>query len=128
MPAPETSDRRQSAVLREVNGVNGYGDHTFADPVELKVRWVSGRRESRRPDGSPVMLEATAIVDRKILIGSLLCLSELEELPPGTSFTFEDLDWLEVVNYNEASDVKNRFTVRQVGLARYKDLLPPVSE
>lgn len=125
MPALETLDRTQPAVLWPARGVNDQGEILVADPVSLMVRWVQKRRETQDSSGNPVALDATAVVDRQIEIGSLMWLGHLKDLPPGTSFTGDDaIELMQVQSYNFALDLKGRFTRHSVGLMRYRQALP----
>lgn len=123
MPAPETSDRWQKALLWAKLRNDGHGDPVRDEAIELSVRWVNSRRDVNDGTGNRISLEAEALVDRKVRIGSLMWLGTLDEWP-GTGIGINDEELMVVVSYEEATDVKGRIACRIVGLAKYRDALP----
>lgn len=124
MPALETHDRYQDAVLWVRTGQDFHGRPLLADPIDLKVRWVPTKREVQDAHGNTIAIDAVAVVDRNIVVGSLMWLGRIEELP-GTEPGAIPTDVMYVVTAPETSDLKNRFVRRTVNLARYSDSLPP---
>lgn len=120
MPSPEKTDLRQKAVLWVPNGVNKYGEKTFADPIEISVRWNTQRRATLDGKGNTVMLDATAVVDRVIAIGSEMWLGELEDWY-GTGSVSGDDELMYVKTYNETPDLRNREKMQTVGLMKAKE-------
>lgn len=123
MPAPETSNRYQHAVLWERTGADRYGEPTRGEPVELRVRWVQKRGEVTDAQGNRTPLDAAVVVDRQIPVGSLLWLGTLDSWQ-GTGSVGADSELHEVVTYSETPDVKGRVALRSVGLKRFRDALP----
>lgn len=123
MPPLESMDRYQDAVLWPAAGEDRYGETLVGDPVAVKVRWHWTRRTMRGPDGKPITVDAVAVVDRAVEIGSLMWLGRLGDLPPGTDWREETAEALEVVAFEETTDLKGRptNTYREVGLGRTKD-------
>jgi hypothetical protein len=123
VPPLEAMDRYQDAVLWPAAGEDRYGEALVGDPVPLKVRWHTARRTMRGPDGDPVSVDATAVVDRAVEVGSLMWLGSVGDLPPGTDWREEIAEAMTVVAYEETVDLKGRtrHTYRDVGLARTKD-------
>ncbi len=79
MPHQELGYRRQKAVLWPFDGTSydNYGQPKIGEPVQLRVRWVTARREVKDAQGNNVALDATAIVDRKITVGSTMALGDI---------------------------------------------------
>ena len=119
MPPQEESHRLQKAVLWAKAGTDDYGQHTVGDPVEIDVRWNARRRETADPKGNPLVLDADAVVDRVIAVGSRMWLGELADWL-GTGSGADDEEIMEVMTYSETPDVKNRFSTRTVGLAHFR--------
>src|SRR6185369_15981726 len=124
MPALEKKDRYQKAVLwNAVDGdaaVDRYGEVNVADPVEILVRWVWTETQMTNSQGDPVSVDATAVVDRDIYLGSRMWLGALADWY-GTGSAFGDDFVMEVRVSKYGTDLKNRFERRTVGLVFYKD-------
>lgn len=123
MPAPETSHRFQPAVLWPVIGFDSYGQFTVGPPEEIRVRWTNSRQETLDPKGNVIALDATAVVDMEIGVGSKMWLGELSAWY-GTGSGVQQDGLMEVKTISIAPDVKNRFVMRTLGLMLYKDDLP----
>jgi hypothetical protein len=121
MPAFETMDRHQTAVLWTTSRGDYSGPVRDAG-VELKVRWVWGQRFLRKPSGEDVQVDATVVVDRDVKEGSLMYLGTLPYWA-GTG-SADDPVLMEVVVVNEASDLKNRFVRRTLGLSYFGGTAP----
>jgi hypothetical protein len=129
MPPPETFERHDYAVYWRATGIDRFGEFTFDDPIEIKVRWELGRKEMQSPSHTPISVDGTVVTTIYMPIGSLLWRGRLDDVPSGTGsgLPFEDLeDELMSVNgpWQEAEDVKGRFTRRETGLKFYKNTLP----
>jgi hypothetical protein len=122
MPQPELANRTQRAVLWPMLGYDAYGQATVGPPVEILVRWDTKRRETLDREGNSIALDATAVVDRRIDIGSRMWLGPISEWL-GTGSLEEDTHSgvMEVRSYSETPDIKGRFTFRVVGLMRLHD-------
>lgn len=123
MPDPETDDRYQAAVLWAKTGVDRHGEVTVAEPEQLLVRWQTGQAEALAPDGTPIALDAKVVLDRRVGIGSLLLLGELDDWY-GTGSVGDDVELMQVATYSEVPDLKNRVARRTVGLVKYRGALP----
>ncbi len=129
MPAQELSHRFQDAVLWPRAGYDNYGQATVHGAVDLVaaegtgVRWVTTNAEALDPQGNTITLDAKAIVDRRIDIGSLMFLGAYDELC-GTGEGNEGL--MQVKTYQEAQDVKGRVVAKEVGLMRFRDSFPTI--
>ncbi len=123
MPSPESSDRKQKAVLWAATAATGFGDyggHKVSDPIEIKVRWEERKRESVDANGNTIAVDATVVVDRVIGVGSIVWLGKKVDVasPP--------VNLKQVVAYQEVPDVKGRKIRRTVLLTRYSDELPTI--
>ena len=123
MPPIERRDRFQLAALWPTNGVDNYGQPTFAGPTEIRVRWNDKRRESVDALGNVIAVDATAVVNEVIQPGSLMRLGPLEDWY-GTGSNDAESGLMSVVTYDETPDLKARNVRREVGLVRYKNLPP----
>lgn len=125
VPPLEQMDLVDKAVLWLVEGVDRYNEPLIGDPEEIDVRWVWGRTQALSPTGMPIGIDAQAVSDRPIPVGSLMQLIELKHLPPGTGTNDEDLhDRMEVVTTKEGKDLKGRHTRYELGLVWFKSTLP----
>ena len=120
MPAIESADRKQKAVLWAATGVDDYGEHKVSAAVEIRVRWEEKRREGVNPNGNTIAVEATVVVDRVIAIGSIMWLGKKADLadPP--------VNLKQVMGRGEIPDTKGRKTRRTVLLVRHSNELPTV--
>ena len=107
MPAIETLDRYQKAVYWERTGYDTYGQPTVAEPVEISVRWETGKREVDDGKGGTISFDAEAVVDRTIPIGSRMWFGELSDWV-GTGSAGGDDDVHIVVIAPEIKDIKGR--------------------
>jgi hypothetical protein len=127
MPPLETKDRKQDAVLLPALLVNGYpranrkGEILLGAPTAIKVRWCWEKKESMNAKGEPVTIEAHAVVDRLVVVGSIMWLGKLANYV-GTGG--DAVEFMQVVDYQQATDIKNRDTRRLVQLMRYRGVLP----
>lgn len=125
MPSIEVIHLHQKAVLWSATEVfNDYGEMQVGLPVEISVRWITGRAEGRDPKGFKVALDARVITNRRVDIGSQMWLGELADwYGTGSGSAGDDDELMEVVTYNETPDLKNRHFRREVGLKRFRDTL-----
>jgi hypothetical protein len=127
MPQVEVASLIQRAVLWPVQGYDEYGQFVVSDaPCEIKIRWVENRSNTLDKDGNAVGVDATADVDRRIEIGSILWLGKLKDWPVNTKpqNAINPYKLMEVKTYNESPDLKGRNFKRGVGMIRYRDTLP----
>jgi hypothetical protein len=125
VPPPERAKLTQKAIVWLAEGTDRYGDPKVSDtPIEIRVRWITGRMESLDANGNVMALEATAIVKREIPVGSRMWLGSLAEFM-GTGSAGADTEIMEVKIYNEVPDEKGRNRTRSVGMMRFHDEKPP---
>lgn len=123
MPAFETMDLEQVAVLWGKSGTDDYGQPTTATAIEIPVRWLTKRDEVVDAQGNTIALDATVVVERQIAVGSLMALGNLSYWV-GTGSAGDESEVMEVVTYEETPDLKGREIRRSVGLKRFRDALP----
>jgi len=119
MPNPEVSDLHQKAVYwASSGGFDNQGEPTVtANNIEINTRWEIKQGEFTDSRNNVVAFDEIAFVDRVIVIGSILRLGALADLP-------SPLDTLrKVVSYSEIPDVKNRVSRRFVRLIKRSDRL-----
>jgi hypothetical protein len=121
MPPIETFHRHQAAVLWAANGTDTNGEPRVDSPVEIQVRWQNRRLESRGPETTSVSHDAVAVVAQDVVVGSIMWLGELADLPSPTSNLFR------VVEFQSVPDLKNVFTRRLVLLSKHGNSLPTVN-
>ena len=137
MPGFETLDRLQKAVLWPYLRRSAEGEPVVGPPVPLMVKWTDQLQNVMDPKGNTITCDATAVVDRDVAIDSIMWLGSLQDLPgalmnqdPGTGFEPEGVPWasglMQVKTMGRASDIKNRFTRRTVGMLRFKNQLPVI--
>jgi uncharacterized delta-60 repeat protein len=126
MPVVETSRRQQKAVLWAASRHDEFGQPTVDSPAEVDVRWNTNRRESLDAQGNVIALDADAVVDRRIAVGSIMWLGKLVDWY-STDVNNNDSELMQVKTYSETPDLKNRFARRTVGLMRHRDELPALT-
>jgi hypothetical protein len=118
----ETSGLHQDAVLWRLKSLDARGQKRLSVPESMKVRWTEHEGVGVGGvgvEGGTNPIDATAVVDRDITIGSIMWQGRLEEWNPTLP-----QDLLEVVGRTSTPDVKGRQFYRTVTLRRYKSKLP----
>ena len=114
MPALERSDLRQHAVLWTAAGRDDYGNPKVASPVEIRIRWETGKGEANRR-------KAEVITKQEIVINSVMWLGKLANLPALPS---PNVELMQVIGYDEIPDAKNRDVLRRASLVLLGSKLP----
>lgn len=124
MPSQERAFLPQRAVLwLSGNTFDQFGQPVVAPPVEIAVRWNDKQGEALDATGNTITLDATAVVDRRITIGSRLWLGTLAQwngTGPGSGQEIPNR-LIEVKTYSETPDIKGRNSFKTVGLLRFRD-------
>lgn len=121
MPAQEIAYLNDFAVLWEVSGTPGPdGRPRVGDPVEINCRKGKKRRTLLGANNTTIVLDAWAVVEREIKAQSIMWFGRLANWT-GTGV---DNELMEVVYYDEESDLKGRDIYREVGLMRFMNSLP----
>lgn len=125
MPRPEQSHRREKAVLWPFASFDQFGERTVGYPQEISVRWVPKQREILDKQGNSISLDAQAVVNEQVPIGSLMWLGELQDwMGSSTVSDGEAVPIMEVMSFDRTPDIKNRVSARTLGLMRYRGRLP----
>ncbi len=123
MPAVESMDRPHDALLFLATGKDRYGKILVSiTPVELRVRWNDKQRRVLDRQGNTIAVDATAIVDRDIPLGSILWRGGIDDLPGTSPIPTSGL--MEVKLSNSVDDLKGRVTRYDVAMIRATDTLP----
>jgi hypothetical protein len=126
MPSVERSFRRQVAVFWEASGRDGYNQVKTLAPVELRVRWVNKRRQVTGADGTPITIDASAVTDRELPIGSALWLGTLDDWY-GSGSAGSDVGVMEVVHHDTTPDIKARANMHEAGLQFSRSARPTLA-
>ena len=121
MPHPEISGLHQKAVLWPATGkYDDYGQPKIGTAEEIKVRWLKRNTEVLDRDGNMINVDATAVVDKEVAIGSQMWLGALADwLATGSGSTTNQV--MQVKSYRETPDIGKKAYMRRVGLLRIKE-------
>lgn len=125
MPAPETNDLLDSAILwRFSDRKDDYNRPIVSQYEEVMINFSLGRAktrtESRDAKSSVISYDATAITEETYPIDSILWIGELRDMPEKPTPLYQ------VKGYSESNDIKNRETKYRANLMRYTDTLPTI--
>jgi len=122
MPQIETDLLNQKAVLWAFSGYDASGEPTVSAAVEVNVRWNDGRSGGSDPLLQSINVDATAVVDREVAVGSVMWLGTL------AAYNSEDPapTIMQVVGYKATPDVKGRNYRRTVTLVKLSTELPTI--
>lgn len=97
---------------------DGYGQPLLSRGVEVRVRWDDTAADVLDAQGNRIKVDATALVDREMTVGSELWLGQLSDWI-GTALGQDNETRVMVVKtYNAVPDVRNRYVARTVGLMK----------
>ena len=88
--------------------------------IEIDVRWEDGESDALNAEGETIRIDATAVVDRDIEVGSIMWLGEKADWTSSTG------NLREVVSFSKIPNLKGTRYRRVVGLVKYSDNLPPI--
>ena len=121
MPAPETADLHQTAVLWAYTGVtDAYGQPRVAAPVEIPARWLTARLERADARTEELTFDAVAVLDRAVPVHSRMWLGTLAEWYATGSSGPAGAELMEVVRFEETPSLRNVDFYREVGLKRWR--------
>lgn len=121
MPAFETMDLKQDAVLWEANGYDSEGEAKVNAPIAIKVRWENTSTFANNPQDNLEDISAIVFVDRLIPAQSILWLGKLADLPD------TPVNLKKVVSSEWVSDIKNRNTRYTLQVVNSNALLPELN-
>lgn len=117
----ETTSRKQKAVLWPAGtDSTSTGRKKVLANTEIKVRWEDREQDALNVEGETIRVDATAVVDRDIEVGSLMWLGAKADWTALTG------NLKEVVSIGKIPNLKSTRFRRVVGLVRYSDDLPPI--
>lgn len=125
MPAFETMDRPQRAVLWPKLGVDRLGQFVVGDPVEIRVQWDDNYSEALDPQKNTVQVDGTIYTNRVIPIGSIVWQGRIAAWA-GTGSGEAPTGLMEVKTVKITPDLKGRNRTYMYGLVRFNDVLPKV--
>lgn len=123
MPPLEGSERRQKALWWRKVGVTDHGEPRLEAAEELLVRWENKRDTGADKEGQPIAIDATVSLGQRVYPGDLMWLGTMAEWT-GSSSVGDENEIMEVDNYNEIPDIKNRDSEKVAGLVLFKGTLP----
>lgn len=119
MPPQEIAFCYQKALLWAATGVDNFDKYTVSStPVEIDVRWDGSSSEMMDPKRNAVTVDASAVVDQEIPMGSQMWLGSLVDYAAAAG---PDLQIMEVKVTNYVPDLKDREVFRKVGLMRLRN-------
>lgn len=119
MPNPESTHRKQKAVLRAASGsYNDYSVVKVTAAVEISVRWEERKDEVLDANGNTIGRDALAVVNQDIVVGSIMWLGLLK------NFTNTIGNLMQVIVFDKTPDIKGRKFCRTVSLIRFSDKMP----
>lgn len=124
MPSIEADELDQVAVLWEYESQTRKGETKVSSPVEVDVRWITGSRQVTNSQGRPISVDAQAVVDRDMTVGSILWLGSLADYHRDPA---DEQRLMEVASFRNVPDLKNREDRKSVGLTFYKGVAPEVA-
>lgn len=121
MPQQELAYLTQTAVLWNSTGiVDRFGQIEVGDPIEVPCRWNEGAGEALDAQGNTIALDASVVLDRRVLSGSQMWLGTLAAWNAGAKDLTPNY-LMEVKTTKVTLDVKGRASFYGVGLVRFKD-------
>lgn len=110
----------QTAVYWECVARDRFSDPVLAPPDEIPIRWEWTRMEIIDVTGQSVQIDAMVCTGQRLREGSLLYLGDLNQYQGVGSGSTHEGNVLEVVRYQEATDVRGSQTRRESLLRRHK--------
>lgn len=123
MPAFETMDLTQDAVLWAKTGADEYNVTLVSSAVGIKCRWVNKRREVVDAKGNTIATDAQVVVCADIPVGSILWEGCIDDIAGTGSDPAPTGGLMSVITSDRATDIKGRVTRRTLNLMRYNDVL-----
>ena len=125
----ETVDFHDSVVLWPKNGYDRHGQPKIGALEETFVQWDYCQKEMADPNGNKVIVESTAVVSKRITVGSILWKGSEDQWygAEGSGTWTDDRELMEVITYEEIQDTKGRNILRTIGMNKYRNTLPEES-
>lgn len=129
MPHLETLSRHQKALLWAANGRDINGEVKVDEKTEIDVRWERGTWESLDALGNRIAVTSRVVVDRDILVGSIMWEGSMDDYLSGEygTGTGQSVELDQVMGFEKTPDLKARSFYRVVSLVRYSKELPTLA-
>jgi hypothetical protein len=130
MPPFEYDDLNQQAVLLPpqmagtIPRTNRMGEIVYDLPVQIPVRWVYVKRESKDAKGNTISIDADVVAAVSIVVGSLLLLGTMGSYVGTGSAGGDAVEFMRVETRNWGEDIKGRIVRYEYGLCRFRGKLP----
>ena len=105
---------KQKAVYWGAPVPNGFGGFSYADPIEIAVRWTDKQELFLNYNGEQVLSRAKLMLDQDVEVRGMIALITLAALDTGQ--LPEDNGGLEIRSFQKMPDVRAKQFVRQVWL------------
>lgn len=128
MPALETFDCVDDAVVWLQSGTDVNGAPVVEYPRRLKVRWVDRRSSGGDPQSNRVSYDASIAASACLDIpnDSIVWHGRLGDIPGTADPPTPSADLFQVKTSSHARDVNGRICRREYGLQRFHDSMPTV--
>lgn len=123
MPAFETLDLKQDAIIWLRVGQDRYGQPVLSQPQEIKCRWLVDLGQSADPQSNTVQGSGKMIValnEHDVPNGSIIREGKICDVPTPADKLFT------VILVDGIPDLKNRNQRTTLSLMKYSDTLPTV--
>lgn len=130
MPAFETMDRNQHAVLWQRKTLNGrpastrHGKPLVNTPADVMVQWDDSYTQGRDAKGNKVDADGTIFWTGPVAIGSMFWLGTIQQATSQALDAGSAIELLEVVYVNITPDLKGRVASYEYGVKRFTDQIP----
>jgi hypothetical protein len=108
----------QTAVHWAVAGADGYGGRTFADPVEIAVRWQDEQKLFTNAAGREVVSAAVVYMIETLATGAYLMLGTLDDLASDDEGPLTHATAYEIGSMSSSPSMDATITLRKAYLAR----------
>lgn len=105
---------KQTAVYWATPTPDGFGGFTYADPVEIPVRWTDKQELFLNYNGETILSRAKIMLDQDVVVRGMLALTTLIEL--SSNWLPADNNAFEIKAFQKMPDVRAKSYVRQAWL------------
>lgn len=114
---------KRKAVLWVATGKNRTNENTYSAGTSITLEWPQGFIQSQNPVETNETRSDEIIANQDLVIGSLVWLGALKDMPALASLT----DLRQVISRTVTPDIKNRKTRYSFGLTYYGNTHPGVT-
>jgi hypothetical protein len=105
---------KQKAVYWGAPVPDGFGGHTYADPIEIPCRWTDKQELFVNYAGDQVLSKAKLMVDQDLVVKGMVALMQLVDL--SSTQLPADNNAFEIRAFQKMPDVRAKMYVRQAWL------------